>query len=117
MDFFKSPSEATPGLTGLKSQAAKQYNYIYTGKNKDVLDFEIQFNSSFIYPVNADRGSGNANASQGATNQMTAGAVDAQSTQAGGQSSGGSGSNGGDAGGANREAVGNSTGGQSAQLN
>jgi len=116
MDFFKSPSEATPGLTGLKSQAAKQYNYIYTGKNKDVLDFEIQFNSSFIYPVNADRGSGNANASQGATNQMTAGAVDAQTTQAGGQSSGGSGSNGGDAGGANREAVGNSTGGQSAGL-
>ena len=37
MDFFitkKSP----PGLSALKSECAKQYNYIYTGKNKDILD-------------------------------------------------------------------------------
>ena len=29
------------GVPELKAQAAKEYNYIYTGKNKDILDFEI----------------------------------------------------------------------------
>ena len=111
MDFFAKPSEATPGLSALKSECAKQYNYIYTGKNKDILDFEIQFNSSFIYPVNADRGSANANAAQGASNQMNAGAVDSQLTQS--TTSSGTGT---DPGGAQTDAVSNSSGAQSSGL-
>ena len=115
MDFFitkKSP----PGLSALKSECAKQYNYIYTGKNKDILDLEIQFNSSFIYPVNADRGGGSANTAQGATNQMTMGATDAPLTTSGGGNAAGAPGAGTDAGGANRESVGPSGGSQAAGL-
>ena len=33
---------------GLKALAPKQYNYFYTGKNEDVLNFDIQFNNQFF---------------------------------------------------------------------
>jgi hypothetical protein len=33
---------------GLKKAAAKEYNYIYTGKNEDVLNFDINFNQAFM---------------------------------------------------------------------
>ena len=35
------------GYANLNGQAVKEYNYIYTGKNVDVLDFKIGFNFSF----------------------------------------------------------------------
>ena len=33
---------------GLKRAAAKEYNYIYSGKNEDVLNFDINFNQAFM---------------------------------------------------------------------
>lgn len=42
-------SNAKPGNTaGLRAAAAKEYNYIYTGKNEDVLHFELKFNNAFL---------------------------------------------------------------------
>ena len=70
---FMAPTAASKGIPELKAQAAKEYNYIYTGKNKDVLDFEIAYNKSFIYPITADRGSSTAAQSTGAAGTQTTG--------------------------------------------
>jgi len=32
----------------LKAQAAKEYNYIYTGRNEEILDFDLLFNNAFM---------------------------------------------------------------------
>ena len=40
-----------------KSTSGKRIQLYHTGKNKDILDFEIAYNKSFIYPITADRGS------------------------------------------------------------
>ena len=69
---FKAPTTASQGIPELKAQAAKQYNYIYTGKNKDILNFEIAYNNSFIYPVTADKGSSTAAQTTGAAGTQTA---------------------------------------------
>ena len=53
---FASPSKPTPGIASLKLQAAKEYNYIYTGKNKDIIDFDIQFDAAFFVGIGAQKG-------------------------------------------------------------
>ena len=70
---FSAPTAPSVGLSNLKKECAKEYNYIYTGKNKDVLDFEIKFNQSFIYPSTADRASSTATQTTGAAGTATAG--------------------------------------------
>lgn len=49
-----SPSRPGIGYDRLKEQAAKEYNYIYTGRNKDILEFDITLNNSFFTAVSAD---------------------------------------------------------------
>lgn len=56
---FLAANSSAPGLDNLKKQALKEYNYIYTGKNVDVLDFAITFQagfytSMFTNPKNAE---------------------------------------------------------------
>ena len=41
---------------GLRETAVKEYNYIYTGKNEDVLNFDINFNNAFLMTAYADLG-------------------------------------------------------------
>jgi phosphotransferase system IIB component len=41
------PNTKAPGFEQLKKQAVKVYDYIYTGKNVDILKFDIEFSSSF----------------------------------------------------------------------
>lgn len=43
-----APRGRTPGLV-------KQYNYIFTGKNKDVLDLAIDFNTLYLVEISANR--------------------------------------------------------------
>tara|TARA_B110000977_G_scaffold198409_1_gene283209 strand:+ start:1224 stop:4181 length:2958 start_codon:yes stop_codon:yes gene_type:complete len=45
---------------GLREMAQKEYNYIYTGKNEDVLNFDINFNNAFLMTANADLGMNSA---------------------------------------------------------
>ena len=40
-------SEAYPGYDNLVSQACKEYDYLYTGKNDDIIDFDLTFDSAF----------------------------------------------------------------------
>ncbi len=49
-----APNAPAPGFSQLKKQAAKAYNYIYTGKNIDILRFEFEIKNGFYTPFAAD---------------------------------------------------------------
>jgi hypothetical protein len=49
-----APNSKVPGFTNLKKQAVKEYNYIYTGKNADIIRFELKFNNGFQSIMAAD---------------------------------------------------------------
>jgi hypothetical protein len=57
---FMAPNSAAKGVEKLKLEAIKEYNYLYTSKNLDILDFNIEFNSAFYTALTADRGKNNA---------------------------------------------------------
>lgn len=44
---FRAPSAAPVGYDQLKKILAKEYRYIYTGQNNDILKFDIQINTLF----------------------------------------------------------------------
>ena len=43
-------------IQGLKNSASKEYNYIYSGKNEDVLNFDLTFNQAFLLAATSDFG-------------------------------------------------------------
>jgi len=47
-------SQKPPGLPALKSSIPKEYNYLYTGQNDDILDFDLQFNTAFFQTLQFD---------------------------------------------------------------
>lgn len=51
---FSSPNKTPVGNVALAKQAVKSYNYIYSGKNTDVLGFDIKFNAAFFEAIRAD---------------------------------------------------------------
>jgi hypothetical protein len=48
------PNTKTPGYANLKLQAVKHYNYIYTGKNVDIIRFDITLNTGFTAIMASD---------------------------------------------------------------
>jgi hypothetical protein len=56
--FVAKPAEAKK-ITEKKRNAIKKYEYLYTGKNLDIIDFNIDFKASFYMPINADLGKNN----------------------------------------------------------
>jgi hypothetical protein len=46
--IFSNPNAAPLGYKALEKQIVKEYNYIYTGKNVDILNFNIQINNLFF---------------------------------------------------------------------
>ena len=44
---FRSPTANPPGYPGLNKIIGKEYKYIYTGQNNDILKFDIQVNQLF----------------------------------------------------------------------
>jgi hypothetical protein len=57
---FLPPNSKRKGTEADKSAVAKEYNYIYTGKNIDVLDFDINFKAGFYTTIHADGNQSNA---------------------------------------------------------
>ena len=51
-----SPTQPTKGISNLKRQAMKEYNYIYTGKNDDVINFNIDLEYTFFTAIQSDLG-------------------------------------------------------------
>lgn len=52
------------GYDQLRKEAAKVYDYIYTGKNTEIIDLELEFQKAFFNTVTADMGKGVNYASQ-----------------------------------------------------
>lgn len=49
-----APNQKAPGFDELSSKIIKEYNYLYTGKNTDVINFEIKLESTFSALMAAD---------------------------------------------------------------
>ena len=62
---FKGVNTASSGVKDRKIQATKEYNYIYTGKNEDILDFKIELNNSFYAAISAGGADGSADVKTG----------------------------------------------------
>jgi len=51
---FVGASQKSPGIPELKKKIPKKYEYIYSGKNDDIIDFDISFNNLFYNTVSVD---------------------------------------------------------------
>jgi hypothetical protein len=51
--IFSNPSSAPVGYAELMKQIAKEYQYIYTGQNVDILKFDININNLFYSGINS----------------------------------------------------------------
>ena len=54
--LWMKPSDNPPGVKNIIREARKEYNYIYTGKNKDIINFDIKYDYRFFTPVPKDKG-------------------------------------------------------------
>lgn len=57
---FTAPNTKLKGKENLSKEAIKEYNYIYTGKNVDIIDFNIKFDHGFYSALSPDTGLENA---------------------------------------------------------
>lgn len=69
--IFSANNQAKPGIAETKAQVIKEYNYIYTGKNIDVLDFNIDFKAGFYTALNADFSKNNKDVVQAPTTGLS----------------------------------------------
>lgn len=53
---FTPPNTKNPGLENKFQEIVKEYYYIYTGQNLDVLDVQLQFNTGFYKALTSDAG-------------------------------------------------------------
>lgn len=68
---FMHPNELAPSVSARRASAVKTYNYIYTGKNEDVLDFKINLKAAFYEAVQADTFDNIGSNRLGAKNRIT----------------------------------------------
>jgi hypothetical protein len=54
--LWMTPSDNPPGVKNMIREVRKEYNYIYTGKNKDIINFDIKYDYRFFTPVPKDKG-------------------------------------------------------------
>lgn len=73
---FSNPSKPTPKVKNVKAQAAKEYNYIYTGQNKDILNFDIQIDAAFFVALNPMRGQAGSSSKQAGKDELNSGNKD-----------------------------------------
>lgn len=52
---FLGPEAKAQGVAGIKADLVKEYNYIYTGKNTDVVKFDIQINNLFFTAIDPNK--------------------------------------------------------------
>ena len=70
---FQAPTQSAPGIQNLFRQAVKEYNYIYTGLNKDIINFDIRFDLAFFTGVNGDLGQLSSDSQQGGAQEIVSG--------------------------------------------
>jgi hypothetical protein len=52
--YFNHPSTSTKGIDALRERIPKKYDYMYTGQNDDIINFDLNFNTSFYAGIRAD---------------------------------------------------------------
>jgi len=62
---FQMPNDPPPGFDKLKSQAARQFDYMYTGRNNDILNFDITLDNAFYEALAIDVGNDRSQGSKG----------------------------------------------------
>ena len=67
----QAPTEKPTNIEGLKKAAVKQYDYIYTGKNEDVINVDLQFNMAFMQTAFANYGNNTGAQRSGTANRMS----------------------------------------------
>ena len=75
------PNSAPPGILQLKKEALKEYNYIYTGKNTEIIDFQITMNNNFRKAVSADGYKDSADVKQAKQSGQEAGEDEKQASE------------------------------------
>lgn len=75
---FMPPNTANPKVNKAKSQAVKEYNYIYTSKNLDILNFDLKFKGGFYSAMSADGTKNNAGLQRAKESSGANAAQDAQ---------------------------------------
>lgn len=71
--IFANPSSMPVGYNELMKQVVKEYNYIYTGQNSDIIKFDININNLFYSGVNPspeNEGSTTSNQDQKASEKL-----------------------------------------------
>ena len=71
--FFQGPSRRSTATPILRQNALKTYNYLYTGLNEDVLDFNIEYKMAFFEAMAADLGQLSGDRRAGATTEASDG--------------------------------------------
>lgn len=69
-DKFMAPDEVSR-IPSLDYLVRKQYDIIYTGQNKDVIDFNVEFNSAFFTALQNDLGNNSPNNKDSADSSVT----------------------------------------------
>jgi hypothetical protein len=77
-----APNQTPANTKGLTKSAAKEYNYIYTGKNEDVLSFDISFNNAFTQNAFSNLGQNTGGAAGGVGSSATSAGANASTTGA-----------------------------------
>jgi len=71
-----APNKGNPGAAEREKQVSKRYSYIYSGENKDILSFDIQFRTAFFETIRADRGDEQYSQSRNQEDEKTEKGVD-----------------------------------------
>jgi len=66
---LQNMQQAGLNYDALKANAVKEYNYIYSGENLDILSFDIRLNGAFRQFIQSDASQGSVDAKTGATQQ------------------------------------------------
>lgn len=77
---FQKPTDPGLNYNSLRNNAIKEYNYIYTGENTDIINFDIKINAAFFAAAMADSGQNNISFKTGGTQLKTTQEADGQLT-------------------------------------
>ena len=63
VDQYVALPDTDPTVKLNVKEVAREYDYIYTGKNRDILNFDLQYNFAFYHPISqeADKTPGSTN--------------------------------------------------------
>lgn len=83
--LFMTPNKAPQGYKELEKSIAKKYEYIFSGKNEDVLRFNLKFNNTFYTAISSSNPKDNKDVVDAAKNSSVSGEQEVRARNAEGQ--------------------------------